>query len=198
MSMLDGPSELRHYLERSHGITPQLVQFLAQITAITESQTQLSIEELDRLELQLYLNFPSLSHPDAPGSIIVQHALNSFYYATIVYFRRTLRHAPLFDVQDLIEKAIIELEAVDSLTRAKGGCSYNWASFVVAADCERPDLQDRMLAFFDRKSRHGIQNINVLGEIVQALWSRRAAAGPHVDIQWQELAREADFDIMLV
>jgi hypothetical protein len=198
MSLLNGPSDLRHYLERSHGVTTQLVQFLAQITALTESQTQLSTEELDRFELQLYLNFPCLSDPDAPGSIIVQHALNSFYYATIVYFRRNLRCEPLSHVQDLIEKAIIELEAVDSLTRDKGGCSYNWASFVVAADCERPDLQDRMLAFFDRKSRHGIQNINVLCEIVQALWNRRVAAGPHVDIQWQELAREANFDIMLV
>lgn len=198
MALLDGPSDLRHYLERSHGVTTQLVQFLAQITALAESQTQLSTEELDRFELQLYLNFPCLSNPDAPGSMIVQHALNSFYYATIVYFRRNLRCAPLWDVQDLIEKAIIEIEAVDSLTRDKGGCPYNWASFVVAADCERPDLQDRMLAFFDRKSRHGIQNINVLCEIVQALWNRRAAAGPHVDIQWQEIAREADFDIMLV
>lgn len=198
MSLLNGPSDLRHYLERSHGITTQLVQFLAQITTLAETQTRLSPGELDRLELQLYLNFPCLSDPDAPGSIIVQHALNSFYYATIVYFRRNLRHAPLCDVQDLIEKAIHELESVDSLTREKGGCSYNWASFVVAADCERPDLQDRMLAFFDHKSRHGIQNINVLCEIVQALWNRRAAAGPHVDIQWQELASEADFDIMLV
>ncbi|CAG8892033.1 unnamed protein product [Penicillium egyptiacum] len=198
MSLLNGPSDLRNYLERSHGVTTPLVQCLAQITSLVEFRTQLSIEELDRLELHLYLNFPSLSNPDAPDSIIVQHALNSFYYATIVYFRRSLRGAPLCDVQDLIEKAIHELESVDALTRDKGGCSYNWASFVVAADCERHDLQDRMLAFFHRKSRHGIQSINVLCEIVQALWNRRAAAGPHVDVQWQDIAREADFDFMLV
>ncbi|KAJ5616600.1 hypothetical protein N7537_001714 [Penicillium hordei] len=198
MSLLNGPSDLHHYLERSHGVTTPLVQFLAQITAFVESQTQLSSEELDRLELELYLNFPSPSNPNAPGSIIVQHALNSFYYATIVYFRRSLRGALLCDVQDLVEKAIHELESVELLTRDNGGCSYNWASFVIAADCERPDLQGRMLAFFDRKSRHGIQNINILCEIVQALWNRRTAAGPHVDIQWQDIAREADFDFMLV
>ncbi|KAJ6188138.1 hypothetical protein N7519_003046 [Penicillium mononematosum] len=198
MSLLNGPSHLHNYLERSHGVTTPLVQCLAQITSLVESRTPLSIEELDRLELQLYLNFPSLSNPDAAGSIIVQHALNSFYYATIVYFRRSLRGARLCDVQDLIEKAIHELESVDALTRDKGGCSYNWASFVVAADCQRPDLQDRMLAFFHQKSRHGIQSINVLSEIVQALWNRRATAGPHADIQWQDIAREADFDFMLV
>lgn len=198
MSLLNGPSDFHHCLERSHGVTTPLVQYLAQITALVESRTQLSVEELDRLELQLYLSFPSPSNPNAPGSIIVQHALNSFYYATIVYFRRSLRGAQLCDVQDLIEKAIHELESVDVLTRDKGGCSYNWASFVIAADCERLDLQGRMLAFFDRKSRHGIQNINILGEIVQALWNRRTTAGPHVDIQWQDIAREADFDFMLV
>ncbi|KAJ5384091.1 Protein of unknown function DUF3468 [Penicillium concentricum] len=198
MSLLNGPSDSHHYLEQSHGITTPLVQFLAQITTIVESRTHMPIGELDRLELELYLNFPTPSNPDAPGSIIVQHALNSFYYATIVYFRRTLRGARLSDVQDLVEKAIHELESVDALTREKGGHSYNWAGFVIAADCERPDLQNRMLAFFGRKSRHGIPNINVLFEIVQALWNRRAAAGSHVDIQWQDIAREADFDIMLV
>ncbi|KAJ5627294.1 hypothetical protein N7528_004721 [Penicillium herquei] len=174
MALLNGPAELRRYLERSHGITAPLVQFLAQITTIIDSNTDLSTEELDRLELQLYLNFPSLSAPDEPGSIIIQHALNSFYYASIIFFRRTLRHAPLCDVQDLVEKAAQELEAMERLSHdKKGGCAYNWASFVVAAECERPNLQARMMAYFDRKSRHGIQNINMICEIVKALWQRR-------------------------
>ncbi|KAJ5163984.1 Protein of unknown function DUF3468 [Penicillium coprophilum] len=198
MTLLNGPSNSHHYLEQSHGVTTSLVQFLARVTALVESKTQLPIDELDRLELQLYLNFPSPCNPDAPGSIVVQHALTSFYYAIIVYFRRTLRGARLSDVQDLVEKAICELESVDALTREKGGHSYNWAGFVIAADCERPDLRDRMLTFFAGKSRRGIQNINVLCEVVQALWNRRAEAGSHVDIQWQDIAREADFDIMLV
>ncbi|OOQ90590.1 hypothetical protein PEBR_03771 [Penicillium brasilianum] len=197
MSLLNGSSDLRHYLERSHGITAPLVQFLAHITSLAESSHKISMDELDRLELQLYLNFPSLSTPDAPGSIIIQHALNSFYYATIIYFRRTLRHAPLCEIQDLVEKAIHELEAVDSVSDDKGGCAYNWASFVVAAECQREDLRARMLASFDRKIRHGIQNINILGEIVRELWQRRAKT-PDRDIHWQEIAKEADFDIMLV
>lgn len=197
MSLLDGSSNLQYYLERSHGVTASLVQCLAHITFLADSHTNLSAEELDRLELQLYLNFPSPSIPDAPGTIIIQHALNSFYYATIIYFRRTLRHVSLRDIQDLVEKAIQELEAVDYFSNDKGGCAYNWASFVVAAECERADLQARMLASFDRKSRHGIQNINILGEVVRELWYRRAQT-PGNDIHWQELAKEADFDIMLV
>ncbi|KAJ6008244.1 hypothetical protein N7540_012220 [Penicillium herquei] len=196
MALLDGPAD-RHYLERSHGITAPLVQFLAQITTIIDSNADLSTEELDRLEMQLYLNFPSLSAPEEPGSIIIQHALNSFYYACIIFFRRTLRHAPLCDVQDLVEKAVQELEAMESLSHdKKGGCAYNWASFVVAAECQRVSLQARMTAYFDRKGRHGIQNINMLCEIVKALWQRRE--GTTRDIKWQEIANEADFDIMIV
>ncbi|KAJ5720690.1 uncharacterized protein N7483_008624 [Penicillium malachiteum] len=197
MALLNGPAELRHYLERSHGITAPLVQFLARITTIIDSNANLSTEELDRLELQLHLNFPSLSAPDEPESIIIQHALNSFYYASIICFRRTLRHAPLCDVQDLVEKAVQELEAMESLTHGKkGGCAYNWASFVVAAECQRPNLQARMIAYFDRKGRHGIQNIKMLCEIVKALWQRRE--GTSREIKWQEIANEADFDIMIV
>ena len=194
VSLLNGPC---HYLERSHGVTTQLVQFLAQLTTILESESDLSTEELDRLELQLYLNFPCLASPDAPDSTIIQHALNSFYYATIIYFRRTLRRVPLCEVQELVEKAVQELEAVDTLKNDTGGCAYNWASFVVAAECQRPDLQSRMLAWFDCKSQNGIQNVVILCEIVKALWERRDQAKGR-DVQWQELAKEADFDIMLV
>ncbi|KAJ5234143.1 uncharacterized protein N7469_003311 [Penicillium citrinum] len=198
IELLNGPAELRHYLERSHGITTPLVQFLAQITTMVDSKATISTRELDEVELQLYLNFPCLSTPNAPGSTIIQHSLNSFYYATIVFFRRTLRHARLSDVQELVEKAVHELEAVDALKNDSGGCAYNWASFVVAAECQRPDLQCRMLASFDKKVKHGIENTNILFEIVKTLWDRRAQAGIDVDIQWQEIAKEADFDIMLV
>ncbi|OQE25266.1 hypothetical protein PENSTE_c006G05802 [Penicillium steckii] len=198
IELLNGPAELRHYLERSHGITTPLVQFLAQITTMVASKATISTRELDEIELQLYLNFPCLSTPDAPGSTIIQHALNSFYYATIIFFRRTLRHARLSDIQELVEKAVHELEAVDALKNDNGGCAYNWASFVVAAECQRPDLQCRMLASFDKKAKHGIENTNILFEIVKTLWDRRAHAGIDVDIQWQEIAKEADFDIMLV
>jgi hypothetical protein len=198
MSLLNGPSELRHYLERSHGITAPLVQLLAQMTTMNTSKAEISTSDLDELELQLLLNFPSLSDPDAPGSTTIQHALNSFYYATIIYFKRTLRHAPLGDVQELVEKAVQELEAVDFLKNDKGGCAYNWASFVVAAECQRPDLQSRMLVSFDKKAKNGIENAMILLEIVKTLWDRRAQAGSGVDIHWQEIAKETDFDIMLV
>ncbi|KAE8422164.1 fungal-specific transcription factor domain-containing protein [Aspergillus pseudocaelatus] len=197
LALLKELPNIHNYLERSHGVSQSLVQFLAEMSALRESPGQTTVAELDHLELQLYLQFPSLHLQETPESIVIQHALNSFYYATVIYFRRTLRRVPVTDVQDLVEKAVHDLEAAETLTHRKGGCAYNWASFVVAAECSRPDLQERMFVLFDRKRRHGIKNIQSLCEIVTTLWQRRASA-PGVDIHWEEIANEADYDIMLV
>ena len=197
MSLLNDSPDVRHYLEQYHGINGPLVQFLAYITSLAESKSPIPADELDRLEMQLHRHSSLLSFTTGPSSTIIQHALNSFYYATIIYFRRNLRRAPPSDVQDLVEKAVQELEAVEMISNEKGGCAYNWANFVVAAECERADLRARMAAAFDRKSRHGIHNIKVMSEVVQELWQRRDHA-VGIDIHWQEIAQEADFDIMLV
>ncbi|KAE8388676.1 fungal-specific transcription factor domain-containing protein [Aspergillus alliaceus] len=197
VALLKELPDLHSYLERSHGVSHSLVQFQAEISALRDSPGQATAADLDLLELQLYLHFPSLHSQETPESAVIQHALNSFYYATVVYFRRTLRRVPVADVQDLVEKAVRDLEATEALTYERGGCAYNWASFVVAAECSRPDLQERMLALFDRKRRHGIKNTQSLCEIITTLWHRRAAA-PRANIHWEEIVNEADFDIMLV
>ncbi|KAF7719976.1 Fungal Zn(2)-Cys(6) binuclear cluster domain-containing protein [Penicillium ucsense] len=196
MPLLDDSPDLRHYLELSHGINGPLVQFIAYITSIVDSRASIPSEELDRLEMQLHHHSSLLSIASGPGSTLVQHALNSFYYASIIYFRRNLRHASPSDVQELVEKAVEELEAVETISNERGGCAYNWANFVVAAECERADLRARIAAAFERKSRHGIHNIKVMSEVVQELWQRRDQAVGQ-DIHWQQIAQEADFDIML-
>ncbi|KAF7585827.1 hypothetical protein BBP40_010049 [Aspergillus hancockii] len=197
VALLKGLPHMQYYLERSHGVTQSLVQLLADISALRDSPSQKRTANLDQMELQIYLHFPSLDVHERPECNVVQHALNSFYYATVIYFRRTLRRVPVDNVQDLVEKAVQDLEATEALTSEKGGCPYNWASFVVAAECSRSDLQERMLGLFDRKRRHGIRNIQMLSEVVTTLWRRRASA-PGIDIHWEEVANEADFDVMLV
>lgn len=188
------PQERDCYLERAHGVTRNLVEFLADVNDIKEVRSRVSPAELDQLELRLYLNFPRVS-ADTHKSEVVQHALNSFYYATVIYFRRTLKGACVADVRDLVEKAVQDLEAVEAQGSACGS-AYNWASFVVAAECDQPDLQARMLNCFDRKRRHGIRNIDRLREFVRIVWERRVSTG--VDIHWQDLADEFEFDIMFV
>lgn len=196
IALLRGWEEVDFYLERSHGVTRALIQLLAHITDIKESKKSVSALEVDQLELRLYLSFPRLSCTwiTPPDSEVIQNALNSFYYATLIYFRRTLRNASVAEVQDLVEKGIQSLEAADAQKR--GGCPYNWASFVIAVECGRSDLQARMLDVFIRKRRHGIRNTDRLAELVQIVWERRVSAA--ADVHWQDLAIESDFDIMFV
>lgn len=162
VSHLDAPPELSDYLERSHGMTRPLVRFLSHLNDKLESGRSVSAEELDGLELQLYLSFPRLSTSDTPNTGLVQHAVNAFYYATVIYFRRTIRQVPSHAVQDLVEKAVEDLEAAETLSQGKGGTAYNWPSLVVAAECGSAVLQDRMLTWFQRKRRHGLQSICVI------------------------------------
>jgi hypothetical protein len=198
VSILDVPPEASGYLERSHGMTRPLVRFLASLIELDDSNAQLTADDLDGLELQLYLSFPRLSTPETQNAKVIQHAVNAFYYATVIYFRRTLRRVPSAAVQDLVEPAVENLEAVESYSQGKGGTAYNWPGMVVAAECLGVALQDRMLTWFQRKRRHGLQSIDVIQNLVTLLWQRREAAPSDADFHWQDIAKEADFDIMLV
>lgn len=196
ISHLDGPPEMNDYLERAHGMTRPLVRFLANLTDKVESKRPMTAEELDGLELQLYLSFPCLSTTDGRDAKLIQHAVNAFYYAAVIYFRRTIRRVSSAAVQDLVEKAVEDLEAAESLSQGKGGTAFNWPGLIVGAECGSAALQYRMLTWFHRKRRHGLQSVSIIRDLVTLLWQRRAAAGS--DVHWQEIAKEEDFDIMLV
>lgn len=198
VSLLDGPAEMENYLERAHGMTKPLVRFLASLTERMDGESTVTAGEMDGLELQLYLSFPRLSTPDSRNAEVIQHAVNAFYYATVIYFRRTYRRVPPTAVQDLVEKAVENLETAELLSQSKGGTAYNWPGLVVAAECLTPSLQGRMVTWFYRKRRHGLQSIDVIRELVTSLWQRRASAVSDADFHWQDLAKEADFDIMFV
>lgn len=187
-----------HYLERAHGLTVPLISFLARLTNIIESKESLATHQLDELEFQLYLSYPSLPTTEEDCMQLIQHAVDAFYYATLIYFRRTIRRVPSESVQDLVEKALNNLEAVESLTQGKGGTAYNWPSLVVSAECGNQHLQRRMLTWLDGKRRHGLQSIGVIRELALLLWQRRAAAKSGEDFHWQDIACEEDFDIMFV
>ena len=196
LSLLDGPPEMNDYLERAHGMTKPLVRFLANLTDKLQSEKPVTAEGLDDLESQLYQCFPHITTSDTQNAELIQHAVNAFYYATVIYYRRTLRRVPSVNVQDLVEKAVENLETAEALSGGRGGSAYNWPSLVVAAECGNTGLQDRMLTWFHRKRRHGLHSISAIRDLVTVLWQRRTAAGS--DVHWQDVANEENFDIMFV
>ena len=96
----------------------------AQAAGTAESE-----KELDAFELRLYLGFPGLPFNDvAPAvtnsthCIVIQHTARAFYYAGIVFFQRSVRHAPVAAVFDLVELGIQELESIECAGEGALGC----------------------------------------------------------------------------
>lgn len=109
-----------------------------------------SEEELDALELQLYLGFPSGLPQRAASGLrpelhrVVHHTAVAFYYAGLVFFQRRIRRASVAGVQELVELGVQELQAVESAGGGRLGCMMMWPALVLGAECEGRELQERM------------------------------------------------------
>lgn len=177
--------------------------FAASSSTASESPAPPTEKGLDAFELQLYLDFPSLSMPlqhQPPAStnpihtIVIAHTARAFYYAALVYFQRLIRHAPHADVQALVRLGVGELEALE---RAGGedelGCIMLWPALVLGAECGGDKEQGRMRAWFQGQRRLGFRNVVVLEELVEMVWKCRKGSAAVAD--WWEVVDEARFDI---
>ncbi|KAM0425835.1 hypothetical protein ACHAPT_008773 [Fusarium lateritium] len=150
------------------------------------AENQPSREALDRLELELYLSAPS--KPDASasreyGDLIYHHGC-TFYYATLLYMKRTLKDTPVTDVQPLIKQALNHLEALQICTTERFSPMI-WPVAIIAFEVIDVGMQHRMLKcldfFLDRS------DLAIWGQIthlVRDLWALRK--GPSVNLKWHE------------
>jgi hypothetical protein len=159
--------------------------------------------ELDAFELQLYLDFPGLPPHDLMTStknrmhgIVIHHTSKAFYYAGLVFFQRSVRSAPLAEVQDLVELGIRELESIDRLGQGKLGCLMLWPVLVLGAESSTPDVRKRMSAWFHGQRSLGFRNLIVLEDIVTAVWKARSDSCSGVrDADWRQIIAVAEFDV---
>ncbi|KAH8669139.1 hypothetical protein BX600DRAFT_267454 [Xylariales sp. PMI_506] len=167
--------------------------------------------DLDSLELELYLNFPAPIMPrlgvpplQPAHAAMLHHMAQAFYYASLVFFQRSVRRVPLLlgsSVQTLVASGVRHLESIEevaaaaavgfsqpSAPSASSGYSPNrengggagsvmmWPALVLAAECGMPDLQSRMRAWFRAKRQLGFRNVVVLEELASTIWERRAGS----------------------
>jgi hypothetical protein len=160
-------------------------------------------KELDAFELQLYLDFPSLPLPgqsstkdDAKTDVIIHHTSTTFYYASLVFFQRSVRSAPVAAVQELVRLGIQELESIERVGRGELGCLMLWPVLVLSAECNSPDVQRRVRAWFNTQRKLGFRNLVVLEEIVAKVWAARA--NPMADARntdWRQVITRAEYDV---
>lgn len=160
-------------------------------------------QELDAFELQLYLDFPGLPPPSLLAAttnkihdVVIHHTSKAFYYAGLVFFQRSVRHAPIDAVQDLVDLGVQELESIDRVGQGSLGCLMLWPVLVLGAECGAQDVQQRMRAWFQAQRRLGFRNLVVLEDLVSTVWRARANPGAkQKDTDWRRVIAQAQFDV---
>ncbi|RGP77265.1 arginine metabolism regulation ii [Fusarium longipes] len=147
-----------------------------------------SPEELDRLELELYLSVPN--KPDASttkeyADLIYHHGF-TFYYAALIHMKRTLKDLPLVEVQPLVEKALPHLEALPTCT-AQRFSPMIWPVAIISFEIADDAMQQRMLkclTLFEERSELAIWT--QIMHLVKELWALRKREG--ANIKWHQTA----------
>jgi len=176
----------------------------AAAAAISSSKSASLEQELDAFELQLYLDFPRLLPREQAGLVsnrhgaVIHHTAETFYYAGLVFFQRSIRGATVEAVQSLVELGIGELESIDRAGKGELGCMMLWPVLVLGAECGTDEVQRRMRSWFQSQRKLGFRNLVVLEDLVATVWKSRAdsASKPYRrDVDWQELIVETQFDV---
>lgn len=236
-----------YVLDRFFGLTRPILKHIVLMNSLTNrvsssssSDESLDPKFLDELEEQLYEQSPSRNlidsrhNPESEESeelsplahqLTLHHAY-VFYYASLIYFHRTIRRreasSPI--VQELVSIAVQYLEDIETLGGDSIGCTLVWPPFVVACECVDEVMQQRMLDWYMCKRRHGFMNLEISKDIAMEVWRRRSAAwdsaasaktsgtvlgdagevmreeyhgNADVDVQWQDVLKEMKMDIVL-
>ncbi|KIW11663.1 hypothetical protein PV08_10965 [Exophiala spinifera] len=196
----------QHYvLDRFFGLTRPMLKHIvimnSLIKRISNTNPDTSEELLNKLELQLYMQTPEaldMENLDPVSQALTRNHAYVFYYASLIYFQRTLKRRPPEEVQEMVEIAVGHLEAIEVLGGETIGCTLVWPPFIVACECLSSDLQQRMVAWYMMKRRHGFKNLDLSKDIAEELWRRRRSEpSSSVDIQWQDVLKDLKMDIVL-
>lgn len=201
----DFVNEKHYMLDRFFGLTRPILKHIVMMNSlvkrISTADAEPSPEMLDDLEMQLYMQTPEnldLDDLDDPlAQSLSRHHAYVFYYASLIYFQRTVRRRRPDDVQELVKFALGHLEDIEDLGGDAIGCTLVWPPFVAACECQTADLQERMLAWYKLKRRHGFMNLAISKDIAEELWRRRSLASPDDDIHWQDVLKDLNMDIVL-
>ncbi|KAF4343290.1 Arginine metabolism regulation II [Fusarium beomiforme] len=188
-----GPQPEPYTLYESFGLPQPIFEGLRAMNSLqmrkrSSTDSDPSPDELDRLELELYLSAPN--KPDTPtakdhADLIYNHGC-IFYYAALIHMKRNLKDMPMDAVRPLVEKALPHLEALPSGTPQR--CSpMIWPVAIIAFEIADTAMQQRMLkslAFFEERSDLAIWS--QITHLVKELWALRKREG--ANIKWHQTA----------
>lgn len=201
----DGSASGLEFTFPYYGVSKSTLQAHDRINTLataSPNRTPATEQEVDALELQLYLQFPGLppqiisSEASKLHAAVVHHTSTAFYYAGLVFFQRSIRCSPVAAVQELVELGVQELENIEVVGKGNLGCMMLWPALVLGAECHTVTSQRRMRAWFQSQRKLGFRNLVVLEDLITSLWGSRAspnAQGKEVD--WRDMIAQPRFDV---
>jgi hypothetical protein len=202
----DCADEDYYVLDRFFGLTRPILKHIVRMNSLLRQASHGNSDpELFReLEIRLHSQVPNADNLDLDGlkdtraRELSRHHAYVFYYASLIYFQRTIRRRRPDHVQGMVTSALSHLEEIERLGADVIGCTLVWPPFIVACECQTPNLQARMLAWYTLKRRHGFMNLEISKDVAMELWRRRALTSPTgPDVHWQDILTDLDIDIVL-
>lgn len=155
--------------------------------------------ELDRLELDIFLAAPKKQTSVVGrehGELMYHHGY-AYYFAALIYMRRTLKDLPIEDVQPLVEKSLLHIEALASITDQPFS-PLMWPIAMIAFEVQQCVTQNRMLKCLDFfASRSGLAVWTEFATLVRKLWDSRINGGTG-NISWYRCLPFSSNECMLI
>lgn len=188
-----GPQPEPYALYTAFGLPQSIFQGLREMNTLemrkkSSTASNPSPDELDRLELELYLSVPSKPDTSVTKEYtdLIYHHSYTYYYAALIHMKRTLKGLPLHEVQPLVEKALPHLEAMRTSTTQRFSPMV-WPVAIISFEIAADAMQQRMLkclAFFEGRSELAIWT--QIMQLVKDLWALRKREG--ANIKWYHTA----------
>ncbi|KAK7419089.1 hypothetical protein QQX98_003591 [Neonectria punicea] len=149
--------------------------------------TARSPQNLDRLELELYLSAPKKPNASVGKEYcdLVYHHGYTYYFAALIYMKRTVKDTPIEDVQPLIEQSLHHIEALGASTD-RPFSPMLWPIAIIAFETCHSVPQHRVLKCLEGfANRSGFAIWTHLSVLVRDLWALRKTEG-NEDLKWHK------------
>lgn len=157
--------------------------------------------KLDLLEMEMFLSVPDVStlEDDRDQKGLLFHLNYASYYASLIYFKRTIRKIPVAEVQSLVERGLEQLEAAISCT-SRIFSPLIWSAAVPAFEAADPSLRKRFLKFIsDLYRKSSFEVWKDFRTLTTRLWAARDNDDGDENLPWQEFLRQVpELRIMMV
>ncbi|KAL2851250.1 fungal-specific transcription factor domain-containing protein [Aspergillus pseudodeflectus] len=153
--------------------------------------------DLDLLEIEMLLSAPTRSESRCSADVeeMMYHQSYMFYYASLIYLKRSIRGAPSMDVQNLVRCTFTHLESMIACT-TRAFSPAVWPLAIAAFETVETDLQGRVIKLLDHLG--SLTEFDIWPALVMwsnNIWNARQTNPDNPDSQdlpWEQLLQRPE------